>query len=217
MRCSCNRLVYTAAVFITACVPFLTSCDQKPSAALKGQVNATIRFYGLAVDQDGKPLPGARIEFQVDAYPKDWTFETRGRPYDVSFASGTSDASGRFDFEVAGCILRLKSAEASGYRHLFETYQSDKHPSVLGYHLIAWSEQQYQSDPNNPAVFVFVKAGAEKVSALPSVGGSRWNGKGWSPYRPAWPKSPSLKDVVYSGDPATTRPSSQPAAEGGGG
>jgi hypothetical protein len=146
-----------------------TGCDQKPSSALKGQVNATVRFFGVAVDQDGTPLPGARIEYQVDAYPKDWTFETRGRPYDTSFVGTTSGADGRFEFEVTGCILRLKNAQRPGYRHLYERDEHDAHPSVTGYRLIAWSDLQYRSDPQNPAVFVFVKDGvreAKKPSQL---------------------------------------------------
>jgi hypothetical protein len=144
----------------------------------------------------------------VDAYPKDWTFETRGRPYDISFVTATSGADGRFEFEATGCVLRLKTAGCAGYRHLYEKNASDQHPSVSGYSLIAWGQVTYLSDPKNPAVFVFVKEGATEVSALPGVGGSRRDGKRWTPHAPAWPKKPSLKDVTYK--PPTTVPVTQP-------
>jgi hypothetical protein len=183
-------------------------CDSKPSAQLQGQTNVTLRFYGLAVDQDGVPLKGARVQYQVDAYPKDWTFETRGRPYDTTVVAGVSDTQGRFAFDVTGCILRLKSADRQGYRHFFEMDQADGQPSGLAYRLIAWSDQQYRSDQNHPAVFVFVKDGISQVSALPSRGGFQASGKQWIPNVPAWPKKPSLKDVVYK--PSSTQPTSQP-------
>src|SRR5688500_1748758 len=76
------------------------SCDRGPGSALKGQVNTTVVFHGLTVDQDGRPLPGVRVEYRVEAYPKDWTFETRDRPHDISTVSAVSDAAGRFTFTV---------------------------------------------------------------------------------------------------------------------
>src|SRR5438067_10293 len=57
------------AMFLVTLYKF--GCNRTPSAALKQQTNATIHFYGVAVDQNGKPLAGATIEYQVDAYPKD--------------------------------------------------------------------------------------------------------------------------------------------------
>lgn len=185
-------LSLTLLLFLFPC-----ACEKKPSSMLQGQMNATVRFFGLAVDQDGNPLQDVQIKYQVDAYPKDWTFETRGRPYDVSFVSATSDEDGRFEFEATGCILRLITADRAGYRHLFEKSQSDKHPSVTGYDLISGGELQYQSDAKNPAIFVFVKEGRQEVSVLPSVGGARRVEKRWIPYRPAWPRQASLPDVIY--------------------
>ena len=172
---------------------FGAGCDRKPSSSLKGQINTPIRFYGIVVDQDGKPLPNVVVEYQVDAYPKDWTYETRGRPYDTSFVSATSGNDGRFQFDATGCILRLKKVELTGYRHLWETNGS----SVVGYSLIAWEEVTFKMDASNPAIFVLVKDGVREVSALPCKGGAERNGKGWKNNKPEWPKFPSLKDVVY--------------------
>ena len=112
---------------------FIFACDQAPSSRLKGQTNTKIRFYGLVVDQDGAPLKGATIEYLVEAYPKDWTFETRGRPYDVSSVSATSGHDGTFSFEATGCHLRLQEAERTGYRHLWEQDTSDGKPSTYAY------------------------------------------------------------------------------------
>src|SRR5215207_9662631 len=61
-------------------------------------------------------------------------------------------------------------------------------------------------DVDHPAVFVFVKDGVTEVSALPCKGG--WDSGGATqfpatPNQPAWPRDPSLKDVVYK-PPATS-------------
>lgn len=179
-------------------------CEEKPSSSnLQGQTNASLRFYGLAVDQDGRPLAGARIEYQVDAYPKDWTFETRGRPYETTFVSATSGADGKFEFDVVGCIMRLKTSSIADYEPLQDSYHSENFPNTLGIRLIAWSEQQYRSDPMLPAIFVFVKNGSKEVSVLPSVGGWQFWEKKWRAYKPIWPRKPTLPDVIYVGP--TTR------------
>ena len=93
-----NRRRYYLCWLVIVAVTHL-ACDRDGSSGLKGQVNTTLTFYGLTVDQDGQPIPGVKVEYQVDAYPKDWTFETRGRPYDTSIVSATSDASGRFQLK----------------------------------------------------------------------------------------------------------------------
>jgi hypothetical protein len=190
----CTNVLLQALAILAVCATGLPGCDDKPATAMKGQVNATVRFYGLAVDQDGNPLPGVRVEYQVDAYPKDWTFETRGRPYDTSVVSVASGHDGRLEFEATGCILRMKKVEKVGYRHLWETNGA----GVGGYGLIAWEEATFKTSAANPAIFVLVKDGVREVSALPSPGGARrGDGKQWIDNKPQWPRWPSLKDVVF--------------------
>ena len=179
----------------------VVACDR--SSGLKGQKNTTLEFYGLVVDQDGKPLADAQIQYQVDAYPKDWTFDTRGRPYDTSRVGVTSDARGRFQFAVTGCILRRLKAEKGGYRHFYEEdsgkYSDHTDVCTSGFRLIAWGDPNYKSDSDHPAVFVFVKVGVHEVSALPCKGGydsANGNGTQWRLNKPGWPRKPSLNDVV---------------------
>ena len=189
----------------------IASCDRDPAGRLKGQTNTTITFYGLAVDQDGTPLAEAQFEYRVEAYPKDWTFETRGRDNDVSTVNATTDARGRFQFTVTGCKLVRRKADYRNYRHLFEQDLGDGGAQTSFYGLIAWGDLWYKTDADHPAVYVFVKDGVKEVSALPCRGG--WDSGGArkfpaTPNQPAWPKKPSLKDVVYK--PPTTAPTSQP-------
>jgi hypothetical protein len=165
----------------------------------KGQANTTVTFYGRAVDQEGVPLPGAHFEYRVESYPKDWTFDTRGRDNDVSTVAATSDADGRFQFTVTACKLIRRKAEHAGYRHLFEEDPHDGTPQTFHYRLIAWGDLWYKTDANHPAVHVFVKDGVREVLALPCRGG--WDSGGATkfpatPNLPSWPKEPSLKDVV---------------------
>jgi hypothetical protein len=179
---------------------------RRPSrtSALKGQVNTTTTFYGLVVDQDGRPLPDATIVYSVEAYPRDWTFETRGRPYDLTRVTATSDAGGRFQFKATGCGLGLLSATRPGYRRFYEQDGGDGNAFTDGYQLIAWGDPWYRPDVNNPAVFVFVKNGASDVSARVCRGGDDWaGGKYWTRNKPQWPKHPSLSDVVYKPSVAT--------------
>jgi hypothetical protein len=189
----------------------LAGCEQA-SDRLQGQTNLSTTFYGIAIDQDGTPLSGVRVEYQVDAYPDDWTFDTRDRPYVSSNVTAISDEAGRFKFDAKGCILRLKHAERTGYRHFFETDGSERNPSPAGYSLIAWGQQTYRPDPDNPAIFVFVREGINEVSVLPSVGGWHRGDTGGVRHTPKWPKRPSLPDVVYK--PPATQPV-QGQAEGG--
>lgn len=172
---------------------------------MQGRSNTTLQFYGIAVDQDASPLPGAKIEYEIHAYPGDMTFDGEGKSYDISSVVVTSGDNGRFEFTAHGCILTLKSASKDGYRHFFEMNRSDVHRSVLGYRLSGWGEKAlYRSDPTNPAIFVFVREGETRVAALPSVGGAHPSDKGWIANKPAWPNRPSLKDVVRK-QPTTTR------------
>ena len=172
-------------------------CDNNPRRAVKGQTNATVTFYAKALDQEGNPLTGARFEYRLESYPKDWTFDTRGRPKDASNVTLSSGSDGRFERSITGCELILIKAECPGYRHLFdEDLHSD---GVLNRFitLISWSDLCYKTDPEHPAIYVFVKDGVSEVTALPSRGGyDSGNGTHWTLNQPGWPHKPSLKDVV---------------------
>lgn len=173
------------------------ACDRSSPSDLKGQTNTTMTFHGKVIDQDGSPLQGARFEFRVEAYPKDWTFNTRDRDNNVSSASAISDANGLFQFTVTGCRLIRSKAERDGYRHFYEMDSSTRSARTSHYTLIAWSDLWFRADASNPAVFVFVKEGVREVSALPNRGGAEsGGGKNWKANYPAWPKKPSLTDVV---------------------
>jgi hypothetical protein len=192
------------ALFAVFVVIALAGCDGEPTSRLKGQRNATITFYGRAVDENGLPLPGAQFAYQVDAYPKDWTFETRGRPYDTSVITAISDEQGRFQFTVTGCGIRRLKAELDNRRHFFDE-DATTTASTYGYQLIAWRDLWFRSHPDHPAIYVFVTNDVKEVAALPCKGGyDSGGGTQWRLNEPAWPKKPSLKDVVQK------QPTSQP-------
>lgn len=195
-----------AAVMVLALV---SGCKEDVSGSLQGQTNTTLIFHGLAVDQDGTPLSAARFTFRIEAYPHDWTFSTRGRDNIVTNLDVVSDAQGRFALQITGCKLVRLNAVRPGYRHLHDEDSSDGSVQTHSIGLMSWGQQQYKSDPDLPAVFVFVKKGVKEVSALPSRGGYYAWGKEWRPNQPAWPKKPSLPDVVYK--PPATRPGQLPA------
>lgn len=182
----------------------VAGCDRNASNSMKGQANTTITFYGLAVDQDGRPLSGASFQFRVEAYPKDWSFETRGRENDVSMLSAVSDADGRFQFTVTGCKLIRRKAELTGYRELSDKGASAASTDNWFYSLIAWSDITYKTDPQNPAVYVLVKNGSNVVSVLPCRGGLNRSENGWELNQPAWPTRPSLSGVTCKPNVPTT-------------
>lgn len=168
------------------------SCEKDPASALQGQNNAQLTFFGLAVDQDGNPLQDVSFEIVLDAIPKDWSFDNRGKPHDRTRQTVTSGADGRFSANVTAHMIFVDNAQLPGYRHLFAKWSDDGN---TGYQITAWGEILYKSDPDRPAVYVFVKDGVSDVSALPSRGGFRAYGNQWIPNQPMWPKNPSLKDV----------------------
>lgn len=180
-------IVIALALVALLCV----ACDR--SSLLKGQANSTVVFYGLAVDQDGKPLADAEFVVDVEAIPTGWTFETRGKPHDHSTVSFKSGPDGTFAPKLTGHILRFQKCTRPGYRHLYDLYDR----ANMAYFLNAWGDLWYKTDPEHPAVYVFVKDGAHEVSALPCAGGyDSGNGRNWRLNQPGWPREPSLKDVV---------------------
>ncbi len=107
-----------------------------------------------------------------------------------------TDDQGRFELTVTGCQLIRLSATRAGYRHFFDEDPSDGAVQTNAFRLISWSEVQYKTDSQRPAIFVFVKDGIREVSALPCRGGFHAYGKQWILNKRAWPKKPSLTDVV---------------------
>jgi len=165
-----------------------------------------LTFYGLAVDEKGIPLQGVKFEFVVDSIPKDWSFDTRGQPHTRKTHTVISGDDGRIQFDAYAHIIFMNEAVLEGYRHLAARFGEE---SNLGIGVTSWSDLLYKSDPTNPAIYVFVKDGVKEVSALPSRGGFYAYGKQWRPNKPAWPKKPSLPDVVYK--PPTTQPATTPS------
>lgn len=184
------------------------SCGRN-TVGLKGQSNATLTFFGSTVDQEGTPLPGVRIEYECEAFPADWTFDKRGEPLVKSVLRAVSDDRGRFSFTAdAHTLRRLRVDAPTGYRHFYEKFEGsvtgETIPSTYGYLIKSWSDLCYKTDAEHPAVFVFVKDGVTEVSALPCRGGfSSGNGQHWVENLPAWPKQPSLTDVVRKGSTTT--------------
>lgn len=212
--------VHSTIYYVTLLVAVsLAACDR--STALKGQANSTLTFYGLAVDENGKPLDGADFNIEVEAIPPGWTFETRGKPHAFSTVTAKSGRDGRFQIEIKAHYLRFNRVERVGYRHLFDLDADDSRArDNMHYMLNAWGDLVYKSDPEHPAVFVFVKDGIHEVSALPCKGGydsANGNGTKWRLNNPGWPRKPSLADVIPKGAAAdakertTAKPTVSPA------
>jgi hypothetical protein len=214
-----NRLV--AGLLVAVLIGLLLLVGQQvlrrvTPFGLKGQTNTTLTFYGKVVDQDGNPLEGAKIEYDVESYPTDWTFSSRARLNNRETVTFTSGADGRFSGRITGCKLFRLSATLDGYRHFGEEYSagSTEHITTKAYMLVAWSNLWFKSAEDRPAIYVFVKDGVREVSALPCHGGfSSGGGLRFWPNEPGWPKEPSLKDVVYRpvGGVAATLPATAPA------
>lgn len=175
-------------------------CDRGPGSGLKGQSNASLTFYGMVVDESGRPLAGADFEFRIESIPADWTFEKRGNPFDVSTVTAKSGADGRFQVDVTGHMMFLKQARREGYRHLYDLDSGSDAIINRAFMLNSWSDLTYKTDRDHPAVFVFVKDGIYEASALPCKGGwDSGNGTHWTINKPGWPKIPSLVDVDLKG------------------
>src|SRR5438128_2050181 len=89
------------------------ACDR--SSALKGEQNTTVTFYGLTVDQDGSPLSGVLVAYQVEAFPPDWTPATRDKTHLKSVVAAISDENGRFTMNVTGRLMYDGRVDKQGY------------------------------------------------------------------------------------------------------
>jgi hypothetical protein len=203
MRWRSNLIIALSVTVAASCLGISAGCKPKAPSALKGSSNVSLTFYGKAVDQDGNALPGATFEFDVEAYSGNGSFTLSPSPNTHSSVHAVSDAQGLFEFPVTGCRLRTRNAACTGYRQLEEvdsaTYSANGGNSVhtRGIQLSA-TDPHYQSSPNHPAVFVFVRDGVHSCAALPSQGGYRSSGSHWVQNQPAWPFEPSLDDVDWT-------------------
>ena len=189
-----------------------TSCDRQVESKMRKQANATLTFFGVALDQAERPLSGVHVEVEVEAIPKDWTFATRGKPHNYSTLEAVTGSDGQFRFEVSAHILRFSNVSRDGYRHFFDRNAGGSQAIDNTFYRISdWGDVKYKTDANHPAVYVFVKDGAHDISVLPCRGGFTSNGTSWIENKPGWPRQPSLEDVVYK--PPATQPASQPTTQ----
>jgi hypothetical protein len=188
----------------------LGGCDRR--SQLAGQTNTTMTFHGLAVDSEGLPMPGLTFVFNVESYPKDWTYQTAARLNDVTELRATTGPDGRFAADVEGCYLRLLRIEGTHLRELRDTDTLSGAVRTRNFALIDWGEVQYRSDPNRPATYVFLRDGGTEVSVLPSRGGDDLLDARptWGRNEPKWPNQPSVKSVTYR-PPGAPPPATQPA------
>lgn len=201
-------IIVIGCAILLACALLVLRLNRSNIGILKTQQNSYLIFYGLAVDENGKSLVGAVFEIEIEAIPAGWTYETRGKPHERSKITAISGPDGRFQFDIVGHIIRVTRAEREGYRHFYEMdtgFSRTQGADNTSIRLDAWGDPWYRSDPQYPAVYVFVKEGVNQISVLPTRGGSDSGGsQHWIRNEPVWPAKPSLKDVVYVG-PATRK------------
>jgi protocatechuate 3,4-dioxygenase beta subunit len=68
------------------------------------------RYYGKVVDQAGRPVPGAGLDFGISRHHKPKTFED-----DHHFLHATADENGRYELRTATPFLRFLSVRAPGF------------------------------------------------------------------------------------------------------
>ena len=118
-----------------------------PPNSMKAILQTPFQFYGIVLDQDGKPVVGAK----VDAAALN-VFTEGGTP-----TAATSDAAGKFSIQSHGASLHVNVSK-SGY------YQVDPggnlKPSSQGFDFVeGMGRGIHRSDPASPDVFHLRKAG----------------------------------------------------------
>lgn len=184
--------------------------------------NAMMDFYGLAVDQDGKPLAGVTFEMVAIAVEGN---PFRGEQKDVrTKCRVVTDANGRFEVHATGERIDEVSAVLKGYRLLSDRDggtggKEQTAGSNLGFQFFNWGTPTYVGNPANPAIYVLVKDGTTVVTAKVSRGGGVAAVDGgasdsrWWPNKPGFPREPSIKGLTFiepTTNPATTRTARQP-------
>ncbi len=127
------------------------------NAQLRTPVNILLNFYGKVVDQNGKPVAGAKVNLEAQANYFDEN-RSEQKPYTVE-----TDANGDFNLIGAyGAIITVSSIEKDGFelskrteRHYSYTVPADFHP-----------------DPEKPVVFRMWKMAGKE-----SLIGPAWHGK----------------------------------------
>jgi hypothetical protein len=131
--------------------PAISPTPASPNSPRLDPIETILRtpfqFYGIVLDQDGKPVVGVKVDAAVMN-----NFAEGGTP-----VSATSDAAGRFSIQSQGASLHVHVSK-SGY------YQVDPggslKPSSQGFDFgVDQGRGVHRSDPASPDVFHLRKAG----------------------------------------------------------
>jgi hypothetical protein len=216
-------VVTAAVVSLVLVVLALRGCRTSDERLkLARPANNVMDFYGLAVDQDGKPLAG--VAFNLTAIAVEGN-PFRGEQKDIrTMHTVATDANGKLQLHTSGERLEV-DAKLPGYRLLSDRDTVNGRHRDAGHNLFFqyynWGDVNYAGDPANPAIYVMVKDGATVVTAKLSRGGAEGliqtaNGVPWSihwPNQPGFPRSPSIKGLTFrepATRPATATSSTQP-------
>lgn len=137
--------------------PKATSSSSNPWMEL---LQTPIEFYGVVLDQEGDPVPGAKVSATI------MDNLNKGTPL-----AAISDSKGRFAIHSKGATISVR-VEKSGY--YFVDKGSLLHPSSQGFDFGADTGRGiYQPDPASPTIFHLRKAGnpipLERLQAQPNV------------------------------------------------
>jgi hypothetical protein len=127
------------------------------NAQLRPPLNVPLNFYGKVIDQEGKPVVGAKVNLEAQA-----NYFEENRSEQTKFTVET-EQKGNFTLTGAyGAIITVLSIEKDGFE------LSKKVKRTYSYTLPA----EFAPDPNKPVVFrMWKKVGKE------SLVGSAWHGK----------------------------------------
>jgi hypothetical protein len=134
------KQVFIRLLFLCGYLPFSSTAQIGVADPATG--NAPINFYGRVLDQDGEPLAGVKVTFDVRiAYPNAATGMRMGEEK----STPQSDANGNFTLTgMSGYSIKIESVEKIGYK------LSDKFNHEYVY---SWSGDIFHPDPNNPVIF----------------------------------------------------------------
>jgi hypothetical protein len=148
-------ITISLVLFLPACL--IAQLDDE----FHGRQNATINFYGKVADQEGRPLPDAKV--QIERVFGEWAIPPSIQLKTERFAVQSDDQGSFIVKGTAGHSLQILSIEKPGYE------LSKKVDLFFGYSATA---APFHPDANNPVVFKMWK----KQGKEPLVG-SAWHGK----------------------------------------